>query len=44
MHALDDFSLVEKTRQAAKTILPQINYYPELKKRLKAFQDNIHLE
>jgi len=44
MHALNDFSLVEQTRQAAKTILPRIKEYSELKKRLRAFQENIHLE
>ena len=44
MNALNKFSLIEKTRQSAKTILPNLNKYPELKKRLKAFQENIHLE
>jgi len=47
MNALDDFSLVEKTRQAAKEILetdPKLKKHPLLKKRVKKFQEKIHLE
>ncbi len=47
MNALDDFSLVEKTREAAKKILaidPELKNYPLLKQRLKQFQQSIHLE
>jgi ATP-dependent DNA helicase RecG len=47
MNALDDFSLVEKTRQAAKGILatdPELKKFPALKQRLNKFTQIIHLE
>jgi len=47
MNALNNFALVEKTRQAAKQILekdPQLKKYPLLKKRVKKFQEKTHLE
>jgi len=47
MDALNDFSLVEKTRQTAKEILeldPKLKKHPLLKKRVKKFQEKIHLE
>jgi len=47
MNALDNFSLVEKTRQTAKKILeldPKLKKHPLLKKRVKKFQTTIHLE
>jgi len=47
MNALDNFSLVEKTRQTAKKILeldPKFKKHPLLKKRVKKFQTTIHLE
>jgi len=47
MNALDDFSLVKKTRQTAKEILeldPKLKKHPSLKKRVKKFQEKIHLE
>jgi len=47
MNALDDFSLVEKTREAAKKILaddPKLKNLPILKQRLGKFSQTIHLE
>ena len=47
MDSLKDFSLVEKTREAAKRILEkdkQLKNYPWLKERLKEFNQRIHLE
>ena len=47
MSALDDFSLVEKTRETAKEVLdndPELKYLPLLKRRLSSFRKNIHLE
>jgi len=47
MNALDDFSLVEKTREAAKEILtdnPKLKNFPILKQRLGKFSKTIHLE
>lgn len=47
MDSLKDFSLVEKTREAAKKILEedrQLKKYPWLKERLKEFNERIHLE
>jgi len=47
MDALNDFSLVEKTREAAKEILnqdPELKNFPALKQRLSKFQENVHLE
>jgi len=47
MNALDDFSLVEKTREAAKEILatdPKLKNLPILKQRLGKFSQTIHLE
>jgi ATP-dependent DNA helicase RecG len=47
MNALDDFSLVEKTRETAKDILikdPELKNLPFLKQRLASFRKNIHLE
>jgi len=47
MSALKDVSLIEKTREKAKTLLesdPNLKKYPLLKKRLSSFQKRIHLE
>jgi len=47
MSALDDFSLVEKTRETAKEVLdndPELKNLPLLKRRLSSFRKNIHLE
>ena len=47
MNALDNFALVEKTREAAKEILnqdPKLKTFPQLAKRLSEFKQNIHLE
>jgi len=47
MQGLSNIFLVEKTRQAAKEILekdPELKDYPNLKERLKAFQQRIHFE
>lgn len=47
MQGLSNIFLVEKTRQAAKEILekdPDLQNYPELKERLKIFQQKIHFE
>ncbi|MEA3452736.1 MAG: ATP-dependent DNA helicase RecG [Patescibacteria group bacterium] len=47
MNALNDFSLVETTREAAKKILssdPKLKNLPALKKRLSKFTKTIHLE
>jgi len=47
MSALDDFSLVDKTRETAKEVLdndPELKNLPLLKRRLSSFRKNIHLE
>jgi len=47
MEGLKDISLIEKTRNAAIQLLskdPNLNNYPDLKKRLKEFKMKIHLE
>lgn len=47
MQGLSNVFLVEKTRAAAKEILekdPELKEYPELKERLKQFQQKIHFE
>jgi ATP-dependent DNA helicase RecG len=47
MQGLSNIFLVEKTRAAAKEILekdPELKNYPELKERLKQFQQKIHFE
>ena len=47
MQGLTNIFLVEKTRTAAKEILekdPELKEYPELKERLKRFQQRIHFE
>jgi ATP-dependent DNA helicase RecG len=47
MQGLSNIFLVEKTRAAAKEILekdPELKNYPELKDRLKSFQQRIHFE
>jgi ATP-dependent DNA helicase RecG len=47
MASLKDIELVEKTRQAAKTILqqdPELKNHPLLKERMKDFHKKIHLE
>jgi len=47
MQGLTNIFLVEKTRAAAKEILekdPELKNYPELKERLKIFQQKIHFE
>ena len=47
MNALDDFSLVEKTRQAGKEIIAidqNLKKFPALKQRLKKFTEFVHLE
>jgi len=47
MQGLSNVFLVEKTRAAAKEILekdPELKLYPELKERLKQFQQRIHFE
>lgn len=47
MEGLKNLSLVEKTRNAAIQLLskdPNLNNYPDLKKRLKEFKMKIHLE
>ncbi len=47
MQGLSNIFLVEKTRAAAKEILekdPELKNYPELKERLKSFQQKIHFE
>jgi len=47
MQGLSNIFLVEKTRQAAKEILendPDLKTYPQLKERLRAFQQKIHFE
>jgi len=47
MNALDDFSLVEKTRETAQDILtrdPELKNLPFLRQRLISFRQNIHLE
>jgi ATP-dependent DNA helicase RecG len=47
MQGLSNIFLVEKTRVAAKEILekdPELKNYPQLKERLKQFQQRIHFE
>jgi len=47
MNSLRDVKLVEKTRQAAKELLekdPDLKKHPFLQKRLKDFEERIHLE
>jgi ATP-dependent DNA helicase RecG len=47
MQGLSNIFLVEKTRAAAKEILekdPELKNYPQLKERLKQFQQRIHFE
>ncbi|MFH1714287.1 MAG: ATP-dependent DNA helicase RecG [Candidatus Nealsonbacteria bacterium] len=47
MEALKDITLVEKTRQEAKTVLssdPELKKHPGLKEKLGQFQKQIHLE
>jgi ATP-dependent DNA helicase RecG len=47
MQGLSNIFLVEKTRAAAKELLekdPELKNYPELKERLKQFQNRIHFE
>jgi ATP-dependent DNA helicase RecG len=47
MNALDNFALVEETRETAKEILskdPKLKTFPHLKERLSRFKENIHLE
>jgi len=47
MALIKDAELVEKTRKTAERILekdPELENYPDLKKRLEAFEEKIHLE
>ncbi|MFA5208157.1 MAG: ATP-dependent DNA helicase RecG [Candidatus Paceibacterota bacterium] len=44
MSALKDIKSVNKAREAAIEIFPQIQKYPLLKRRLEAFEEKIHLE
>ena len=47
MSLIKDVELVEKTRKTAERILaedPELENYPDLKRRLEAFEEKIHLE
>ncbi len=44
MNALKDIKGVKKAREAAEEMFPQIQKYPLLKRRLEAFEENVHLE
>jgi ATP-dependent DNA helicase RecG len=44
MSALKDLKSVNRAREAATEVFPQIQKYPLLKRRLEAFEEKIHLE
>jgi len=44
MSALKDIKKVKMARDAAEEIFPDIEKYPLLKRRLEAFEENVHLE
>ncbi|MFA5730156.1 MAG: ATP-dependent DNA helicase RecG [Candidatus Paceibacterota bacterium] len=44
MSALKDIKSVNRAREAAIEIFPQIQKYPLLKRRLEAFEEKVHLE
>ena len=44
MEALKDFKMVEKARESAKKILPEIEKHPLTLKRLESFESKVHVE
>ncbi|HOI60252.1 MAG TPA: hypothetical protein PKU93_02915 [Candidatus Pacearchaeota archaeon] len=44
MTALKDIQMVEKARKSAKKIIPKIERYPMVLKRLESFENKVHIE
>jgi len=44
MEALKDVKMIEKAQKSAKKILPEIDKYPMVLKRLESFESRVHIE